>query len=193
MDVFISWTGAASHKIAQVLNEYLSKILQETEPFISSEIQSGEDWNKVIAERLKITRCGIVCVTPDNKDSPWLLFEAGALLINNDGTFGRVMTLLLDITDSSLEQPLGRFQHKVASKEGIQAIIFDINKMLDSPLGKDKLDCTFGLMWPDIEKGINEAKKLINNTLPKRDSISMLEELRAAEKINCPELATCYG
>jgi hypothetical protein len=43
------------------------------------DIQKGERWNDQIGRQLKDHDIGILCVTPENTSSDWLLFEAGAL------------------------------------------------------------------------------------------------------------------
>ncbi|MGA9601795.1 MAG: toll/interleukin-1 receptor domain-containing protein [Methylocystis sp.] len=78
--VFISWSGEASHSIATTLHEWLPVILQNIKPFISSEdLRKGGRWGKDLAEQLQHTNFGIICLTPSNLESPWILFEAGAL------------------------------------------------------------------------------------------------------------------
>jgi hypothetical protein len=37
MQVFLCWSGAASHLIAQALHDFLGDVIQDLEPFLSSE------------------------------------------------------------------------------------------------------------------------------------------------------------
>jgi len=37
MQVFLCWSGAASHQIAQVLHDFLGDVIQDLKPFLSSD------------------------------------------------------------------------------------------------------------------------------------------------------------
>jgi len=184
MDVFISWSGTASHKVAETLKRFLPIIVPNTKTFISSEIPKGDDWDKAIGEKLKTTKCGIFCITPDNTHKPWLLFEAGAISVNIndlDGEGSKVITLLLDIEYSALDFPLARFQGTKTTKEDMLKMAHDINDLLGEPHNKDNIDYVFENAWKDIEIQLNEAKSLINitadNMTPIKSSDDMLNEL----------------
>lgn len=79
MKLFLSWSGPASHKIAETFREWLPLILQHVEPYISSEINKGARWTSDIALELQSSNFGLIFVTPENRDAPWIMFEAGAL------------------------------------------------------------------------------------------------------------------
>lgn len=80
MKVFISWSGERSKKVALIFHEWLPQVIQSLEPFASSEdIEKGSRWNTDIAQELKESTFGLICVTKDNLSAPWLNFEAGAL------------------------------------------------------------------------------------------------------------------
>ncbi len=80
MDVFITWSGDTSRRIAAVLREWLPNIMQAVKPFMSEEdIRKGRRWFEEIGAKLSKTEFGILCLTHDNTRSPWIHFEAGAL------------------------------------------------------------------------------------------------------------------
>lgn len=79
MIVFISWSGALSEAFADLLSNWLPDVIQRVKPWISSQdIDKGSLWSSELTEALATT-IGVLCVTQENKDAPWLLFESGAL------------------------------------------------------------------------------------------------------------------
>jgi len=184
MDVFISWSGKASHKMAETLVNYLPDMIQEIKPFISTDIQKGSDWDTALSQNLRTTKCGIFCITPDNTKAPWLLFEAGAISVNidnPDGAGGLVMTLLLNVSSTDLDFPLARFQATNTLKPDFLKLLLGINGLIEKPLEQSKVKDILDRYWPDIETGLNDAKKLINvtaeNTTPEKTDNDMLKEL----------------
>src|SRR5260370_37433546 len=110
MQVFLSWSGSASHKVAQALNDFLGDVIQEIKPFLSSEgISKGQQWSSELGKRLAATNYGIICLTRDNLNAPWILFEAGALAKNIADS--RVTALLVGIKYDEVVGPFGQFQH----------------------------------------------------------------------------------
>ena len=80
MKVFLSWSGPRSHKVAIIFREWLPSVIQEIVPYVSSEdIDKGARWSTDIANELSDSTFGILCVTRENINEPWLTFEAGAL------------------------------------------------------------------------------------------------------------------
>jgi hypothetical protein len=113
-------------------------------------LQKGDVWSHVIGEKLAGCRVGIICVTPENTESPWLLFESGALA----KTLGRsrVCPLLFGMLPSDLEGPLSQFQTTVFAKDDIYRLVSTLN----DELGEDKLEkevvvASFTKFWPDLE------------------------------------------
>src|SRR5262245_54727881 len=83
MKVFLSWSGDLSHKVAMALQGWLPLVIQTLEPFVSTEdIEKGARWSVTLDEQLKLSSYGILCITHENINAPWLNFEAGALSKN---------------------------------------------------------------------------------------------------------------
>ena len=69
-------SGKPSHNIALAFKDWLPLLFTGIEPFVSSEdIRKGKRWQIEIEKELEASNFGIVCLTPDNTEAPWLLFE----------------------------------------------------------------------------------------------------------------------
>lgn len=66
--------------MAEALRWWLPMVIQAVEPYMSEQdIPAGERWQNSVSVELEAANFGIVCVTPENLDSRWLNFEAGAI------------------------------------------------------------------------------------------------------------------
>ena len=80
MKVFLSWSGDLSHRIACEFRDWLPCVLQYAKPYVSSQdIDKGARWTTDIAKELHESAYGILCITRENIEAPWINFEAGAL------------------------------------------------------------------------------------------------------------------
>lgn len=83
-NIFISWSGDNSKEIAKELKKSLENVFFTDTGltcFVSDvDIASGTDWWNKIKKELKTCKVGILCVTKENLMSPWLFFEAGAMI-----------------------------------------------------------------------------------------------------------------
>lgn len=78
-NVFISWSGERSRWVADALRDWLPAVLQSVKPWMSADIKKGTRGQTTISDKLDKVKVGIVCLTPENLQEPWILFEAGAL------------------------------------------------------------------------------------------------------------------
>ena len=162
MKVFISCSGTLSYSIGEALGEWISTVIQAVDPFVSSKnIDKGTQWPSIIHEELETTNYGIICVTPDNTEAPWLLFEAGALSKLDNS---RVVPFLADLSITDLKGPLTLFQSVVNfdSKEEVYGLVKSINEALESEerkLGEKLLEASFRKWWPELEAKLTEIVK----------------------------------
>jgi len=180
MKVFISWSGPHSKRCAEILRDWIKCALQASEPWISSkDIDKGTLWFNEISDQLADTSVGIVCLTKNNKDKPWILFESGALA--KGLSINKVCTLLIDLKPSDLDAPLSQFNHTTPDKESMKLLLVSINKELgDKALDDRILDQVFDTYWPNFEKQFAEIEKekpTKNENLPARSSEDLLEEI----------------
>jgi hypothetical protein len=152
MKIFISWSDVRSRAVAEALRAWLPNVIQALEPWISSsDIGQGARWAIELATELQEARIGIICLTPENLTSPWILFEAGALTKTLANTF--VCPYLIDLKPSDLIGPLAMFQAAKADLEGTRRLLHSINKALPvRPLSDSQIDDAVDHWWPDFEE-----------------------------------------
>jgi len=155
MKLFLSWSGSKSHRIAKVLEKYLPSLINKVNPWLSSSgIATGARWNAEIATNLETSNVGIICVTPENRNEPWILFEAGA--IAKLTTVGRAMVLRIGLEPKEITGPLAQFQSVTTSREDFRKLVMDINRATDEPISEASLEISFTALWPQIETEITE-------------------------------------
>jgi hypothetical protein len=180
MKVFISWSKSLSKVCAEILRDWIKCTLQASEPWVSSkDIDKGSLWFNEINDQLKDTKVGIVCLTKENKENPWILFESGALAKGLSAN--RVCTFLIDLTPANLANPMAQFNHTMPDKEGMKSLLVTINKELGSEALEDRiLDQVFETYWPLFENKFNEAMTSVPSTgdaEPERSSDDILTEI----------------
>ena len=160
MKVFISWSGEVSHKLAVCLRDWLPNVLQSVTPYVSSEdIDKGARWSKDIAQELSDSYYGILCVTKENLNAPWLNFEAGALSKSIDSS--NVSPLLFDLKRAEVDGPILQFQSTILEKEDIRKLTQGINRACgESMLQEQRLDQIFEVWWPQLKHKFDEIAAL---------------------------------
>lgn len=179
MKVFISWSGQRSKEVAELLSDWVKCVLQASKPWISTrDIDKGAIWFSEISDQLKDTAAGIVCLTAENKDKPWILFETGALA--KGLSTNRVCTFLIDLKPSDIEDPLAQFNHTMPDESSLWGLICSLNNCL----GVDRLDerilkQVFGTYWPQFDQRFADIiQKTPAKTKPKaRTEESILGEI----------------
>lgn len=187
MKVFISWSGIRSKAVAELLSAWIKCVLQATRPWISTrDIDRGALWFSEISNQLKDTAVGIVCLTQENKNKPWILFEAGALA--KGLTSNRVCTFLVDLKPADLEDPLAQFNHTLPERDGLGQLAKTLNSCLgESGLDEPILAQVFSTYWPQFEGPFKEALKLhppSEKSEPRSDKNLLTEILENTRSLN---------
>ncbi|TXI27709.1 MAG: toll/interleukin-1 receptor domain-containing protein [Nitrosomonas oligotropha] len=160
MKVFISWSGNRSRAVAELLNDWVKCVLQATRPWLSTrDIDRGALWFSEIHDQLKDTSVGIVCLTQENKNRPWILFEAGALAKGLSSN--RVCTFLIDLKPTDLEDPLAQFNHTLCERGSMRELIRTLNNCLTTnALDERILDQVFDTYWSQFETKFDSALEM---------------------------------
>lgn len=188
--VFISWSGELSKKLAEEVRLWLPGVLQFVKPYFTpNDIEKGTRWSTEIASELESSNAGIICLTKDNLNKPWILFEAGALSKN----FGKanVCTILFNLDSADFTGPLTSFQATKFDKTDFKKLLTTINNTGgESKLESAVLNDVFEMWWPKLEtkiKGIlsshiNEGEDNL------RSEREILEEVLELTRMNAKRL-----
>jgi len=178
MEIFICWSGPVSKKVAELIYNWLQNMFHVVKPWLSEyDIDKGDHWNDVLDSKLQNSNFGLVCLTPDNLNNPWVLYETGSI---SKSLKGRTWTLLYRLKPADIKGPLSRFQHTVAEKNDILQLVQSINHILDNEsLNEKRLLSQFEKWWPDLESGLDGINNSIieaSTTKPRSDR-EILEEM----------------
>ena len=133
---------------------------------------------KGIPRESEFNAFGIICISKENLNAPWIRFEAGALAKSLQN--GKVIPVLLDLELKDLSGPLAQFQAKKSEQIGIKELVVSLNKSSSSPVPELNLDKLFGMAWPELEKQIQSIPKSSAVTKSARSESDVLEELVAS-------------
>lgn len=165
--VFISWAGNLAKGVAQALHSWLPMMFDKVDPWFSaSDIHAGEAWFGEIQKRLEASRYGIIIVTTENFNRPWLNFEAGSLSkqLGEDRT--RVTPVLVNFEQLSdlTGHPLVQYNVVFLNQSGMAQLC----ESIALSAGRSTFDVKrrFEYMWPQLEARINEAKAVAGDQPP---------------------------
>ena len=181
MNIFIAWSGATSKAVAKALYDWLPKVIQLLKPWMSEkDINKGSRWSREIADQLDKADIGLISLTLENLDSPWILYEAGALS-KTVGKEALVCPYLFGVKQTNIKGPLTQFQLTEANKLDTKKLVHTINSALDEKkLPEKELDEIYEVWWPYLEKKL-KAIRIPNSVQktrkPQRTDRELLEEI----------------
>jgi hypothetical protein len=178
MRVFISWSAARSRRFAEALREWLPNVVQSVVPIVSSEdIGKGVPWYSEIGTSIGESDVGLVVVTPENRENPWLNFEAGALsMVLADR---RTCPVLIDMKSAQLIGPLANLNATEANSQHDMWRLLQVMKTDDLPT--TVLRHAFDREWEELAKRIADIEaegQPSGKPLPAEDDM-LAEILRA--------------
>lgn len=178
-NVFLSWSGERSRLVSEFLRDWISQVVQAAKPWMSeSEVEKGTRSLDEIGKALADIKVGIVCLTPENLERPWLLYEAGCLSKSIDEKTRLCTYLIAGLEPSDVRAPLGMFQATRATKEETLKLLKTINRVVgDDPISEENLTAVFEVMWPKLEHRLASLPPPAEIVPPKRADHEILNEI----------------
>ena len=176
MKVFISWSGKRSKALAVALKEWLPLILQYAQPWVSDkDISAGDRWAQAIAGELESSNFGILCITPENLNSQWILFEAGAL--SKSMLDAKVIPLLFGLELSDLSGPLSQFQALKVEQQGMLEVAKAINAVAENKAADATVEQLVPALWEKLQKQLDSIPNTEVSERHMRPQTEILEDL----------------
>lgn len=176
MQLFLSWSGDQSKALASALRDWIPLVIQSVKPWFSPEdIDKGARWMSDLSSQLEQQSVAVICVTRQNTNAPWLLFEAGALSKALESSW--VCPVLLGMEPSEIQGPLAQFQATRTNKEDIRRLLDTINKRTQSPLLDQRLDIIFEAFWPQFESQLDAIISSNQAPVQHRPSSDVMAEI----------------
>jgi hypothetical protein len=184
MQIFISWSGKLSKDIGETFKKWIPSVLQVVKPYFTpDDIEKGTRWSTEIAKELEQSQVGIVIVTRQNLQSPWIMFESGAL--SKQLTKSRICPILFGVENTDLQGPLVQFQTTSFIKDDMFRLIKNVNGACsEQRLEESVLSDVFEKWWPDLEKTISSKLQKHKETSGQvRSDRELIEEILSLTRI----------
>ena len=130
MKIFLCWSKPRGKELAKAMKDWLANILPNLTPqdiFFAPEIEKGSEWFDAVRQRLTEVDAALICLTPESLHSPWIHFEAGAVLGRLERT--RVFPFLFDVRPEDVEGPLSAFQGTSNTEEDTLRLARDLRRL----------------------------------------------------------------
>jgi hypothetical protein len=174
MRIFVSWSGERSRRLALALQDWLPyaihSIRREDIWVSDRDIEAGQAWSRVLGDVLSETGIGLLCLTHENRQAPWIHFEAGALAKHL--ATAKVIPLLFGMQPKDLVgSPLSQFQAVQLVEQDLPRLLRSLNAELkEGGLSEAVLERSFRQNWPDLAARLQEIEKIsiddMEETLP---------------------------
>jgi hypothetical protein len=181
MKIFISFSGEKSKHVALTLKTWIHNVIQAVDPWTSeTDIQAGARWGAEVAGVLQQAKFGIICLTKENANEPWILFEAGALAKTLEQTFVCPYLIDMEPTDIPRGSPLNQFKAKRSNEAETLHLMRSINLAVaaegENAISDEQLVKTVGMFWGELNNALRNLPP-DSNQPPGRKSNEMIPEI----------------
>ena len=165
--VFISWSGPTSKSIARALKEAIESAFSRDEVtvfFSDRDLSAGSEWYQSIKNELRESSVGILCLTPENIDAPWIYFEAGAMAMRYNQP--AVVPLLINV-ELPEKSPLRQLHCRSFDEEGMISLLETISARCHVPRRSPKyLRCLSSGAFEGVRRCAGESLRNAGQRLP---------------------------
>lgn len=162
MNIFICWSGRRSKEIAEALREWLPTVLEGLVITYSPDIEKGKPWFNSIGLGLSQARAGLVCLTPENLESDWIHFEAGALFRET----AKIFPYLYKVEAGEVHGPLSHFQTTEANQSDTKKLMVSIVELMAAQDATREIwEARFTAQWPMLDTRLKQIKPLTMSEL----------------------------
>lgn len=190
MKAFVSWSGTRGRDSAVALREFLPLLLQRLNIFSTTDdIEKGSRWLTEVSSSIKSADLALVCVTPESVNSPWLVYEVGALAATLGPT--RIVPILIGMSPVDLTGPLVQFQSCRTERSDFWRLVQLINSLDEPRVPDEMLEKLYEMLWPRLEGTLSaiaaeqtvDAKKAPSARTSDRELMDqMLKRLEAIQQ-----------
>jgi hypothetical protein len=139
------------------------------------DISAGSRWAEELHQQLESSNFGVLCLTPENINAPWLLFEAGSLAKSVSGA--RVVPYRFRLAAADIQFPLAQFQGVDADEAGTKKLLFSLNSGLKQPMELARLERVFQRWWPDLRTRLEAVPSSVDEHQNRRSDRELIEEI----------------
>jgi len=176
MNVFCSWSKEISRTAALKFSRAFEEV--NISAFVSTDIAGGRHWRDVIFDELKSTDELLMFLSPENLNSQWLFYEAGAAEMAG----ANITPIWLGVTenDAVLPGPLAHRQAIFPKKKVIRELLCDMQmRNKDGGVESFSESDSFEKFWTLAQAGVGQARSLVK----KLESQKHVQELERAIRI----------
>jgi hypothetical protein len=152
-----------------------------------NDIPKGKPWFDELTKKLDTIAFAIVCVTEENRESPWMLWEAGFL--SSASTLGdrHVVPLAIGFDKGSIGGPLSIYQAADTSRDDMLRLLRHINLAVaeDRRIPNPVLEASFQMIWPTLDDKLKQAIAAVipaATASPPRSSAADVSEMLALQR-----------
>lgn len=149
----------------------------------SEDLAPGQDWLSDLIQQTDDVYAAILCLTPENVKSPWILFEAGALLKSTPK--GHVIPFTLFLQPSDAGHPLSALNGLSVDRAGTRKLVDQLAKLAGDPPVTEAHREEFDVWFTRFDQAI----RTIPRQVPAQDFLRLVK----ASEFDYPELFASFS
>jgi hypothetical protein len=153
---FVSFSGVKSKGTADALELFLLRVAPDVEVIrAEADIALGQDWASAIRDHLTDIDLAVICVTRDNHEKPWFLFEIGTLAQRASV----IVLFLLDLSPQELGTPLAGFQAIIPTPESTWELVKGVAAVSEASPALDETRERFSSNWKEFSEALQQIRQ----------------------------------